>query len=104
MLEIDHIRVSYGAAVALWDVSITIGAGELVCVVPDHGAMPGVGAPAALLRELEPLLAAELNVKAVRWAESGDSSPMKRPSGERAAERMTTGSWAMGDLLGSGIR
>jgi len=38
MLEIDRIRVSYGAAVALWDVSITIGAGELVCVVGPNGA------------------------------------------------------------------
>src|SRR5215472_11936264 len=26
------------------------------------------------------------------WALNGDSSPMKRPSGVRAAERMTTGS------------
>src|SRR5512133_2831890 len=38
MLEIDRIRVSYGAAVALWDVSITIGNGELVCVVGPNGA------------------------------------------------------------------
>src|SRR5512144_711489 len=38
MLEIERIRVSYGAAVALWDVSITIGDGELVCVVGPNGA------------------------------------------------------------------
>jgi branched-chain amino acid transport system ATP-binding protein len=38
MLEVDRIRVSYGAAVALWDVSIRIGDGELVCVVGPNGA------------------------------------------------------------------
>lgn len=38
MLEIEHIQVSYGAAVALWDVSIRIVDGELVCVVGPNGA------------------------------------------------------------------
>jgi branched-chain amino acid transport system ATP-binding protein len=38
MLEVDNIRVSYGAAVALWDVSVRIGDGELVCVVGPNGA------------------------------------------------------------------
>jgi branched-chain amino acid transport system ATP-binding protein len=38
MLEVDRIRVSHGAAVALWDVSIRIGDGELVCVVGPNGA------------------------------------------------------------------
>src|SRR5438105_2985605 len=46
--------------------------GELVAVTPFEG--PGaVGAVAGLIRELEPLLAAELNVKRVRWAASGDA-------------------------------
>jgi len=38
MLELDRICVRYGAATALWDVSIRIGAGELVCVVGPNGA------------------------------------------------------------------
>jgi branched-chain amino acid transport system ATP-binding protein len=38
MLEVDRIRVSYGAAVALWDVSVKIADGELVCVVGPNGA------------------------------------------------------------------
>ena len=38
MLELDRIRVSYGAAPALWDISIRIDAGELVCVVGPNGA------------------------------------------------------------------
>jgi len=38
MLELERIRVCYGAATALWDVSIRIGAGELVCVVGPNGA------------------------------------------------------------------
>ncbi len=38
MLEVDHIEVRYGAATALWDVSIRIAAGELVCVVGPNGA------------------------------------------------------------------
>ena len=38
MLELDSIRVCYGAATALWDVSLRIGAGELVCVVGPNGA------------------------------------------------------------------
>ncbi len=38
MLELDRIQVCYGAATALWDVSIRIGAGELVCVVGPNGA------------------------------------------------------------------
>lgn len=38
MLELDRIQVSYGAAPALWDVSLRIGARELVCVVGPNGA------------------------------------------------------------------
>ena len=38
MLEIDRVRVAYGAAPALWDVSLRIDAGELVCVVGPNGA------------------------------------------------------------------
>ncbi len=38
MLEVDRIRVSYGAAPAIWDASIRIDAGELVCVVGPNGA------------------------------------------------------------------
>ena len=38
MLEVDRIRVSYGAAPAIVDVSLAIGARELVCVVGPNGA------------------------------------------------------------------
>ncbi len=38
MLEVRDLRVDYGAAPALWDVSLAIGAGELVCVVGPNGA------------------------------------------------------------------
>jgi branched-chain amino acid transport system ATP-binding protein len=38
MLELDRVQVSYGPAPALWDVSLRIGAGELVCVVGPNGA------------------------------------------------------------------
>jgi branched-chain amino acid transport system ATP-binding protein len=38
MLELDSVRVCYGAATALWDVSLRIGGGELVCVVGPNGA------------------------------------------------------------------
>ena len=38
MLEVSGIRVAYGAATALWDVSIRIGAGELVAIVGPNGA------------------------------------------------------------------
>ena len=38
MLELKSIRVAHGQATALWDVSLTIGAGELVCVVGPNSA------------------------------------------------------------------
>jgi len=38
LLEADRICVAYGAAGALWDVSLRIDAGELVCVVGPNGA------------------------------------------------------------------
>jgi branched-chain amino acid transport system ATP-binding protein len=38
MLEARELHVSYGAAPALWDVSLRIEAGELVCVVGPNGA------------------------------------------------------------------
>ncbi len=38
MLEVENLRVAYGAATALWDVSLTVGKGELVCVVGPNGA------------------------------------------------------------------
>lgn len=38
MLEVNHISVNYGAAPALWDVSLEVQPGELVCVVGPNGA------------------------------------------------------------------
>ncbi|PUE26482.1 ABC transporter ATP-binding protein [Limnohabitans sp. Jir72] len=38
MLHIDQIQVNYGAAPALWDVSLQINAGELVSVIGPNGA------------------------------------------------------------------
>ncbi len=38
MLEVSAISVHYGAAPALWDVSLQVGDGELVCVVGPNGA------------------------------------------------------------------
>jgi len=38
MLEVQSIRVAYGAATALWDVSLSVGAGELLCVVGPNSA------------------------------------------------------------------
>lgn len=38
MLDIKNLGVKYGAAPALWDVSINVTAGELVCVVGPNGA------------------------------------------------------------------
>ena len=38
MLEVADIRVNYGAAPALWGVTLDVEAGELVCVVGPNGA------------------------------------------------------------------
>jgi len=38
MLEVQEIRVAYGQATALWDVSLSIGQGELLCVVGPNSA------------------------------------------------------------------
>src|SRR5690242_4740415 len=38
MLALDAIVAKYGSATALWNVSLTMGAGELVCVVGANGA------------------------------------------------------------------
>jgi branched-chain amino acid transport system ATP-binding protein len=38
MLEVRGINVAYGAAPALWDVSLDVATGELVCVVGPNGA------------------------------------------------------------------
>jgi branched-chain amino acid transport system ATP-binding protein len=38
MFEASKLQVNYGAAPALWDVSIQVAAGELVCVVGPNGA------------------------------------------------------------------
>ncbi len=38
MLELERIRVSYGAALALLDLSLAVGEGETVCVVGPNGA------------------------------------------------------------------
>ena len=38
LLELNSIRVAYGAATALWDVSLTVAAGELLCVVGPNSA------------------------------------------------------------------
>lgn len=38
MLEVRNLQVAYGAAPALWDLSIHVASGELVCVVGPNGA------------------------------------------------------------------
>jgi branched-chain amino acid transport system ATP-binding protein len=38
MLDVRDLRVDYGAAPALWGVSLTIAQGELVCVIGPNGA------------------------------------------------------------------
>jgi branched-chain amino acid transport system ATP-binding protein len=38
MLDVNELRVDYGIAPALWNVSLAIGDGELVCVVGPNGA------------------------------------------------------------------
>lgn len=38
MLEVASLKVNYGAAPALWDVSLQVQPGELVCVVGPNGA------------------------------------------------------------------
>ena len=38
MLRVERICVHYGAAPALWDVSLRVDAGELVCIVGPNGA------------------------------------------------------------------
>ena len=38
MLEVDDLQVAYGAAPALWGVSLSMAAGELLCVVGPNGA------------------------------------------------------------------
>ncbi len=38
MLEVAQLQAAYGAAPALWDVSLEVGDGELVCVVGPNGA------------------------------------------------------------------
>lgn len=38
MLEVVNVQAAYGAAPALWDVSLHVGRGELVCVVGPNGA------------------------------------------------------------------
>lgn len=38
MLEAQSVRVAYGAATALWDVSLQVGSGELLCVVGPNSA------------------------------------------------------------------
>jgi branched-chain amino acid transport system ATP-binding protein len=38
MLEVKNLQVSYGAAPALWGVSLDVKAGELLCVVGPNGA------------------------------------------------------------------
>ena len=38
MLELQRVCVHYGAAPALWDVSLSVGSGELVCIIGPNGA------------------------------------------------------------------
>src|SRR3954463_2604250 len=38
MLELHDLQVAYGAAPALWGVSLDVRAGELLCVVGPNGA------------------------------------------------------------------
>src|SRR6516165_1285369 len=38
MLSVDHLQVSYGRVPALWDVSFTVPAGEIVALVGANGA------------------------------------------------------------------
>ncbi|HLQ32556.1 MAG TPA: ATP-binding cassette domain-containing protein, partial [Chloroflexota bacterium] len=38
LLEVEHLRVAYGDVQALWDVSLSVGEGEIVALVGANGA------------------------------------------------------------------
>ena len=38
MLEVAHLDVAYGAAQALWGVSLSVAAGDIACIVGPNGA------------------------------------------------------------------
>ncbi len=38
LLELDNVRTCYGQATALWDISLSVGEGELLCVVGPNSA------------------------------------------------------------------
>lgn len=60
MYEVNAIRVAYGAATALWEVSMRIGKGELVCVVGPNGA--GKTTLINAMAGLQPVAAGGLNI------------------------------------------
>ena len=60
MLEVDRIGVSYGAAPALWEASLHIDAGEMVCVVGPNGA--GKTTLINAIAGLHPISAGDLRV------------------------------------------
>mgnify|MGYP003353150960 CR=1 FL=1 len=80
MFEVDRIQVAYGAAPALWDVSLSIGAGELVCVVGPNGAGKTtlINAIAGLNRissgALRPGIAAVVMIRSI-WPSPSSTGP-----------------------------
>jgi len=70
MLEVEGLHVAYGAAPALVDVSLRVGAGELVCVVGPNSA-----GKTTLIHALAGILPA----KAGRIAKEGDDLTRRAP-------------------------
>ena len=76
MLEAEGLQVAYGDATALWDVSLSVGSGELVSVVGPNGSGKTtlINAIAGLLR-----------VRGGRLRFHGEDSPGWRRTRSRAA-------------------
>jgi isoleucyl-tRNA synthetase len=84
--------------------------GELVSVIPFPEGGGATGEVARLVRSLERLLAAELNVKQVRWAASGDAlvtleaKPNFRVLGKRFGKSTPTAAQAVSGLGAEALR
>ena len=101
-LAVAHLEAGYGDVQVLWDVTVEVGPGELVCLIGSNGA-----GKTTLLRSLSgllPIIAGEILVDGRNMAQAGPADFVRAGMAHVPEGRRLFSAMSVRDNLGFGLK